>query len=188
MKIKTWTLMFIILISGFIFGQNEILVSEQGKFIDSLEIKDIDNIVDSIQLEKALQKTLVDSISFPSKFDDTKEFYKIYIYMIKNKIARISLRPRAPYLANNYSISSSSIDYFLDNNKLIFLNETFTDNSKTGLCGKIEKKNSFYYFEDNLIEKATNTCYNTCCDSFIKVDWLISHFEKAYKVSKERIN
>lgn len=186
MKIKIWTVIFIFFFSGYIFGQNKTPVSEQKRVIDSVEIKLIEKIIDSIQLEKTLQEISIDSVSLSSKFYDAQEFYKIDYYYRNNEIVKISINPCKPLLF--IGISSSSIDFFMDKNKLIFVNETFTDNSMPGQCGKMEKQNQFYYFENTLIEKVPNVCSHICCDSFIDKNWLIDVFNNVYKISKERIN
>jgi hypothetical protein len=184
-KIKTYSFIFAILFSGFTFGQKETFVSEQGKAVDSLEIKNIESLVDSIRLEKTLQKISIDSISLPGKFYDEQEFYKVDIYYRGNEIARITLSPFGINFAFQYSVGGSIIDYFLENKKLIFAEEKYTDNSRTGSCGAIEMHNKLYYNEGELIQTRTN---GGCYETRIKLEWLYRNFEKVYQISMNRMN
>ena len=181
---KIYLFIFFILVSGFAFSQRDILVSEQEKVIDSMEIEKIESLVDSIRLDKTLQKISIDSISLPGKFSAKEEFYKAEIFFRRDEIVKISLNPILPYI--KVDISSSSIDYFLDHNKLIYICETFSDNSHPGLCGEIEKENGFYNYEDNLVEKVVSTCTHTCCEKFIEMNWLMDIYYQVYKISIER--
>ena len=77
------------------------------------------------------------------------------------------------------------VDYFLKNNKLIFVDEKYTDNSRTGSCGAIEMNNKIYYNEGELIQTRTN---GGCYEPRIKLEWLDSIFEKVYQISIDKIN
>ena len=92
-KMKIYLFIFFILVSGFAFSQRDILVSEQEKVIDSMEIEKIESLVDSIRLDKTLQKISIDSISLPGKFSAKEEFYKAEIFFRRDEIVKISLNP-----------------------------------------------------------------------------------------------
>ncbi len=182
---RIYSFIFAVLFSEFTFGQNESFVSEQEMVIDSLEINNIENIVDSIRLDTTLQKISIHSISLSSKYSDEQELHEVDVYFKGNEIIRISLSPSGLNLAFQYSVGGSIVDYFLKNNKLIFADEKYTDNSRTGSCGAIEVQNNFYYNKDELIQTITNA---TCYEPRIKLEWLYGNFEKAYQISIEKIN
>ena len=182
---RTYSFIFAIILSGFAFSQNKTFISEQGKVIDSIEIKNIENLVDSIRIDKTLIKISIDSISLPSKFSNKQELYEADIYYKSNEIVRITLSQSGINFAFQYSVGSSIVDYFLKNNKLFFVDEKYTDNSRTGSCGAIEMHNKFYYNEGELIQTRTN---GVCYEPRIKLEWLDSIFEKVYQVSIDKIN
>lgn len=182
---RTYSFIFAILFSGFAFGQKETFISEQGKVIDSLEIKNIENLVDSIRLDKTLLKISMDSISLSDKFSDNQELYDVDIYYRENEIIRITLSPCGFNLAVQYSVGGSVVDYFLDNKKLIYADEKYTDNSSTGLCGAIEMQNNLYYSEGELIQTRTN---ESCYEALVNLEWLYDNFEKVYQISINKIN
>ena len=184
-KMRIYSFIFAILLSEFTFGQNHIFVSEQEMVIDSLEINNIENIVDSIRLDKTLQKISIDSISLSSKFSNEQKFHEVDIYYKGNEIVRIILSQSDFNLAFQYSVGGSSVDYFLENSKLIFADEKYTDNSRTGSCGAIEMQNNFYYDENELIQTRTN---GECYQPHIKLEWLYANFERVYQISIEKIN
>jgi hypothetical protein len=184
-KMRTYSFIFAILLSGFTFSQNETFISEQGKVIDSLEIKNIENLVDSIRIDKTLMKISIDSISLPSKFSNEQELYEADIYYKSNEIVRITLFQSGINIAFQYSVGGSIVDYFLKNNKLIFVDEKYTDNSRTAYCGAIEMNNKLYYNEGELIQTRTN---GVCYIPRIKLEWLDSIFEKVYQISIDKIN
>ena len=182
---RTYSFIFAILLSGFAFGQNETSVSEQGMVIDSIKVKNIENLVDSIRHDETLGKISIDSISLSSKFNSEHEFHKVDIYYKGNEIVRITLAQSGINFAFQYSVGGSVVDYFLDKDKLIYADEKYTDNSRTGSCGAIEIQNNFYYSEDELIQTRTN---GACYEPHIKLEWLYGNFEKAYQISVDKIN
>ena len=150
--------------------------------IDSLEIKNIDNLVDSIRLDETLRKVSIDSILLSSKFN-YEQIYIVDIYYKGNEIVRITLSPPGINFAFQYSVGGSVVDYFLKNNKLIYADEKYTDNSRTGSCGAIFMQNKFYFSKGKLIQTRTNRgCYEPC----IKLEWLYGNFEKAYQISIDK--
>ncbi len=181
---RIYSFIFAILFSGFAFGQNETFVSEQGMVLDSLEIKNIENLVDSIQLDETLRKICIDSISLAGKFNDEQEFHEVDIYYKGNEIVRITLSQSGINLAFQYSVGGSVVDYFLDKNKLIFADEKYTDNSRTGSCGAIDMQIKLYFSKDELIQTRTN---GECYEPRIKLEWLYGNFEKAYQIAIDKI-
>ncbi len=182
---RTYLFIFAILLSGFAFSQKENFISEQGKVIDSLEVKNIENLVDSLRIDTTLIKISIDSISLPTKFSNEQNLFEADIYYKSNEIVRITLSQSGINFAFQYSVGGSIVDYFLKNNKLIFVDEKYTDNSRTGSCGAIEMNNKIYYNEGELIQTRTN---GGCYEPRIKLEWLDSIFEKVYQISIDKIN
>ena len=181
---RTYLFIFPILFSGFAFGQEVALVSKQGKVTDSLEIKSIANSVDSIRLDNTLQIISLDSILLSSKYSKQLECHKLDIYCRGSEILRITISESGINLAFEYSVGGSIVDYFLEKNKLIFADEKYTDNSRTGSCGAIEMQNKLYFSNNELIQTRT---IGGCYEPRIKLEWLYGNFEKAYQISIDKM-
>jgi hypothetical protein len=186
-KSKTNILLFAILFPGFAIGQNN-LGSEQGDTYDPLDIENIQSTVDSIRLEKNLEILSIDSVSCSSKFSKDTVIYNVDFHMRGNEIVRISLSPCGiQILPAHYSIGGSEINYFLDTNELIFVEEKYIDRSRMGSCGTLSIENRLYYRKDILLKSSIKESPFACYNSPIETDWLVENFEITYDLGIKRI-
>ncbi|MFZ6053072.1 hypothetical protein [Halocola ammonii] len=185
MKVSVCLLFITLLSSGFAIGQQGGAASQKAVATDSLETKKIEQLVETIRQEKTLEQVRIDSVELTDKFSNAKELYKADVYLTEGEIVRIYLSPRVEFVAVLNSFGQSSIDYFLKDQKLIYIHELYADNSRPGSCGWIEMRNELYFNDGELVETRAN---DNCYQSKIEVDWLLHNFEKMLMLSKEEID
>lgn len=79
-------------------------------------------MVNSTRLENKLQRDDINSFYFQDKLNYQK-LYNLSVYSKNKEIIRISAIPVYPNSLQPYSTESSTIEYFINENHLIFIGE-----------------------------------------------------------------
>lgn len=172
MKRKLLVLISFILLSGMVFGQENV--------VDSLEIRRIDSLVNIIMSDSTISKTAISGIKL-----SIEDLDNIDVYLKGNEVVRISLFSSFPVAPTNYRRGSSTINYFINNGNLFFIREQYLDNSRTGSCGTLNIVNKLYYKGDILLETIKEETPFRCYGTPIATNWLYNTFKEIYVIAKK---
>jgi len=136
-------------------------------------MESIDRLVHIIQSDSLLEKVAYKNIK-PSDKRELNEIDSIVVFYKNAEIVKIK-----PYKSDLIQ-KNDTIEFYLNNNKLIYIFETHFNNSRPGSCGMISIEDKLYYKKNKLIGSKSIEKPFLCYDEKINDAALFAFFEKIY--------
>lgn len=166
-------ILFFILLAGTAYCQT---LSQKDQEL----VEQINNYMDAISNDSSLQKIVIDSVLLIDKFDSSKAYYKVNVYLKDKEIVRMILIPFNGVSFAYYTTSNSAIDCFITEQGPKCIIESYANSSRMGSCGMLNIENRVYYHKGEVLTTKISEQPFACYHNKIQLEWLYNNYLIAY--------